>query len=71
MWLIVFVQLLNPFNGRKTISRGYWGCKILFSESVMELTLSCENGKSEGVEGLQMKFPPWWGSGYFLETHIC
>ena len=20
--------------------------------------------------GLQLKFPPWWGSGYFLETHI-
>ena len=34
------------------------------------LTLSCENGKSGGVGGLQLKFPPWWGSGYFLETHL-
>ena len=32
------------------------------------LTLSCENGKSGGVGGLQLKFPPWWGFGYFLET---
>ena len=38
------------------------------------LTLSCENGKSEGVGGgggLQLKFPPWRGSGYFLETHMA
>ena len=32
MWLIVFIQLLNAFNERKTISKGYWGCKVLFSE---------------------------------------
>ena len=39
------------------------------SERVRGLTLSCENGKSGGVGGLQLKFPPWWGSGYFLDTH--
>ena len=36
---------------------------------VRGLTLSCENGKSGGLRGLQLKFPLWWGSGYFLETH--
>ena len=40
------------------------------SERVRGLTISCGNGKSEGVGGLQLKFPPCWGSGYFLETHI-
>ena len=34
------------------------------------LTFPCENGKSEGVGGSYLKFPPWWGSGYFLELHI-
>ena len=30
--------------------------------------LSCGNGKSKGMGRLQLKFPLWWGSGYFLET---
>ena len=29
-----------------------------------------ENGKSWGVGGSYVKFPPWWGYGYFLEPHI-
>ena len=33
------------------------------------LPLLPQNGKSEGVGGSYMKFPPWWGYGYFLETH--
>ena len=28
------------------------------------------NGKSEGVRGSYLRFPPWWESGYFLEIHI-
>ena len=28
-----------------------------------------ENGKSWGVGGSYVKFPPWWGYGYFLEPH--
>ena len=28
-----------------------------------------ENGKSWGVGGSYVKFPPWWGYGYFLELH--
>ena len=28
-----------------------------------------ENGKSWGVGGSYLKFPPWWGYGYFLELH--
>ena len=32
MWVIVFIQLLNAFNGRKLISRGYWWWKISFSD---------------------------------------
>ena len=31
------------------------------------LPLLPQNGKSEGVGGSYMKFPPWWGYGYFLE----
>ena len=34
------------------------------------LTSSCENGKYEGVRRLELKFPPWRGSEYFLETQI-
>ena len=31
-----------------------------------------ENGKSWGVGGSYVKFPPWWGYGYFLELHnVC
>ena len=28
-----------------------------------------KNGKSREVGGSWVKFPPWWGSGYFLELH--
>ena len=27
-------------------------------------------GNSRGVGGSYVKFPPWWGYGYFLELHI-
>ena len=27
-------------------------------------------GNPGGVGGSYMKFPPWWGHGYFLEPHI-
>ena len=40
------------------------------SRGVGGLPLLPQNGKSEGVGGSYMKFPPWWGYGYFLETHI-
>ena len=30
-----------------------------------------ENGKSWGVGGSYVKFPPWLGYGYFLELHNC
>ena len=33
------------------------------------LPLLPQNGKSEGVGESYMKFPPWWGYGYFLELH--
>ena len=71
---MAFIQLPKAFNGRKMISRGYWGWKIFVLEIQKRwgvgLTLSCGNGKSEGMWGIQLKFPSWWGSGYFLETHI-
>ena len=39
------------------------------SEGVGGLFLLSKNGNS-GVEGgSYMKFPPWWGYGYFLEPH--
>ena len=39
------------------------------SRGVGGLPLLPQNGKSEGVGGSYMKFPPWWGYGYFLEIH--
>ena len=39
------------------------------SRGVGGLPLLPQNGKSEGVGGSYMKFPPWWGYGYFLELH--
>ena len=33
------------------------------------LKKNLENGKSWGVGGSYVKFPPWWGYGYFLELH--
>ena len=35
------------------------------SERVRGLTLPRENGKSGGVGGLQLKFPPLWGVWIF------
>ena len=32
-------------------------------------SVPCKNGKSREVGGSYVKFPPWWGSGYFLEPH--
>ena len=55
MWLVVFIQLLKAFNGRKMISRDSWVWKIFLSQiwkSLRGLTLSCGNGKSEGVWGV-------------------
>ena len=42
------------------------------SGGVGGLFLWSKNGNS-GVEGgsyMYVKFPPWWGYGYFLEPHI-
>ena len=34
-------------------------------------SVPCKNGKSREVGGSYVKFPLWWGSGYFLELiHI-
>ena len=59
MRLIVFIQLLNPFNGRKTISRDTGAERYFFLEirRVRGLTLSCGNGKSEGVGGVTIEIP--------------
>ena len=32
-------------------------------------SVPCKNGKFREVGGSLVKFPPWWGSGYFLELH--
>ena len=29
-----------------------------------------KNGTSKEERGAYVKFPPWWGCGYFLELHI-
>ena len=63
-------QFLNPFTSkaRKKLSRGY--SLVENSRGGEGLMFPCANGKSEGVEGSYLRFPPWWGSGYFLEIHI-
>ena len=57
MWLplVVFIQLLKAFYGRKMISRDSWVWKIFLSQiwkSLRGLTLSCGNGKSDVVWGV-------------------
>ena len=58
---LVFDQLLKPFKGRKQLSRGYGGWAIFLWKFQRGggLTFPCENGKSEGVGGSYLKFPPW------------
>ena len=38
-----------------------WGMGFFFSGQKMEIS---------GRRGAYVKFPPWWGHGYFLELHI-
>ena len=33
-------------------------------------SVPCKKWKIQGGGGSWVKFPPWWGSGYFLELHI-
>ena len=40
------------------------------SGGVGGLFLYSKNGNSGEEGGTCVKFPPWWGYGYFLELHI-
>ena len=51
MWLVVFDDLLKAFNGRKKRLLGLEDIFFGNLERVRGLTLSCGNGKSEGVVG--------------------
>ena len=57
----VFDQLLKPFKERKHFPEGMGGGRYFYGNSggVGGLTFPCENGKSEGVGGSYLKFPPW------------
>ena len=69
---LVFDQFFKPFKGRKKLSRGYgrWAIFLWKFQRGGGLTFPSENGNSEEVGGSYLKFPPWYGSGYFLELHI-
>ena len=40
------------------------------SKEVGGVILVVKNWKFRGGGGAYVKFPPWWGYGYFLELHI-
>ena len=64
--VVVFIQLLKAFNGRKMISKGSWVWKMFLSQiwkSLKGLTLSCGNGKSEGVWGVTIIWNTFGGGG--------
>ena len=60
------------FALKNIISRGYRGCLTFFgiSREEGEVTASSLKWKIRRGGGSYMKFPPWWGYGYFLELHI-
>ena len=63
--LIVFLRENQLFQ------RG-WGVFVTLVEipKWWGLISSLQKWKIQGGGGSQVKFPPWWGSGYFLELHI-
>ena len=58
---LVFDQLLKPFKRRKNLPEGMGGGRYFLWKFQRGggLTFPCENGKSEGVGGSYLKFPPW------------
>ena len=66
---------LTHFLAKIIFSRGYGGC----SKIVVEIPEGCGGGgyfsgqklEIPGRREAYVKFPPWWGYGYFLELHIA
>ena len=69
VWSVYF--FFNTLSGQNYFTRGYGvvqnssgnsrGVGGYFSGQKLEIP---------GRRGAYMKFPPWWGYGYFLELHI-
>ena len=67
----VFTLTLTHFLAKTIFTRGYGGVQNTRGNSrgVGGLFLWSKNGNSEVEGGSYVKFPPWWGYGYFLEPH--
>ena len=66
----VFTFSLTHFLA-KIIFPGVWGVYKIVVE-ILEgwgVILVVKIWKFQGGGGAYMKFPPWWGYGYFLELH--
>ena len=63
---------LTHFLAKTAFSRGYGRCtyKLWKFLRVGGLFLCLKKWKFQGGGETCMKFPPWWGYGYFLELHI-
>ena len=67
----VFTFSLTHFLAKIIFSRGYGVYKIVVEiPEGWGVILVVKNWKFWGGGGAYVKFPPWWGYGYFLELHI-
>ena len=73
VWSVTFT--LTHFLSKTIFSRGYGGVQNSNgnSEGVGGggVILVVKIWKFRGGGGAYVKFPPWWGYGYFLELHIA
>ena len=67
----VFTFTLTHFLAKTIISRGYGGVYKIVVEIPERwgVILLVKKMEIPGGGGAYVKFPPWWGYGYFLELH--
>ena len=68
----VFTFSLTHSLAKIIFFQGVWGVYKIAVEipEGWGVNLVVKNWKFQGGGGAYVKFPPWWGYGYFLELHI-
>ena len=67
VWSVYF--FFNTLSCQNYFFQGVWGVYKIAVEipEGWGANLVVKNWKFRGGEGAYVKFPPWWGYGYFLE----
>ena len=70
VWSVYF--FFNTLSCQKYFFPGVMGLYKIIVETPegWGVILVVKNWKFRGGGGASVKFPPWWGYGYFLELHI-